>query len=176
MFQAVLCLARILVKNNPSVYKLGTCFTYNNILNLCWSWEGELKHVRVKTREEEGRTLYTFGNEVWYPTITELVRYFRTHRLYIADVHRHLYLDKPVCKPFERINAEQVSGTPVVILAWWYIIISLVVVVLVNTHLVIVRGLVVSPPCHQVSFPRLTDQTTTTISDFLIFWHLLDQK
>ncbi|PVD20908.1 hypothetical protein C0Q70_19071 [Pomacea canaliculata] len=68
---------------------------------------GELKHVRVKTREEEGRTLYTFGNEVWYPTITELVRYFRTHRLYIADVHRHLYLDKPVCKPFERINAEQ---------------------------------------------------------------------
>ncbi|XP_025115229.1 1-phosphatidylinositol 4,5-bisphosphate phosphodiesterase gamma-1-like [Pomacea canaliculata] len=73
---------------------------------LSFIWEGELKHVRVKTREEEGRTLYTFGNEVWYPTITELVRYFRTHRLYIADVHRHLYLDKPVCKPFERINAD----------------------------------------------------------------------
>ncbi|KAK7498874.1 hypothetical protein BaRGS_00009966, partial [Batillaria attramentaria] len=73
---------------------------------LSFIWEGELKHVRVKTREENGRTLYTFGNEVWYPSIAELVSYFRTHRLYIADEKRHLYLDKPVCKPMEDIGAD----------------------------------------------------------------------
>ena len=76
-------------------------------LRVLHSWEGELKHVRVKTREDqEGRTLYTFGNEVWKPTIAELVRYFRNHRLYIANENTHLYLDKPVCKPHEKLDEE----------------------------------------------------------------------
>ena len=76
-------------------------------LRVLYSWEGELKHVRVKTREDqEGRTLYTFGNEVWKPTIAELVRYFRNHRLYIANENTHLYLDKPVCKPHEKLDEE----------------------------------------------------------------------
>ena len=76
-------------------------------LHVLHSWEGDLKHVRVKTREDqEGRTLYTFGNEVWKPTIAELVRYFRNHRLYIANENTHLYLDKPVCKPHEKLDEE----------------------------------------------------------------------
>jgi hypothetical protein len=60
-----------------------------------------VKHVRVRTQEgEDGETEYTFGNKLWRSNITELVRYYRTHRLFIDDT-THLLLDKPVCKPLD---------------------------------------------------------------------------
>ncbi|XP_076449548.1 1-phosphatidylinositol 4,5-bisphosphate phosphodiesterase gamma-1-like isoform X2 [Babylonia areolata] len=71
--------------------------------SLSFIWEGDVKHVRVRSKEENGCTLYTFGNEIWKPTIAELVTYFRNHRLYIANENTHLYLDKPLCKPHEKI-------------------------------------------------------------------------
>lgn len=71
--------------------------------SLSFVWKGEIMHVRVKTQEvEKGRVEYTFGNKLWKSSIAELVRYFRTHQLFIDD-QTSLCLNKPVCKPFEDI-------------------------------------------------------------------------